>query len=193
MKKYLLLALFFTLCLTITTQAQDVILKVTGDEIKAKVMEITLAHVVYKLPEKTQDSLHVLDRKEVFMVTFANGTKEVLNQDTVPSEPTQLTPTQMALLGKKDAKIYYKGNGAMWGSALATWAFFPALVVVAAVPPKVNAREVSDFKYLSDPYYKAAYKKQAHKRKLGKVAMGAGIGVVTFSAVSMMLLLSSYQ
>ncbi|GAA4299195.1 hypothetical protein [Nibribacter koreensis] len=187
MKKQLLLSLLLAVLVSFSGFGQDIILKTNGDEFKAKVIEITLSQVLYTLPETKQDSIHALDRKEVFMVTFANGTKEVLNQESPEQAHVPLTPTQMALLGRKDAKLFYKGTSSMWGSTVATLLFFPAVVVIGAVPPKINAREVSDIKHLSNPHYAKAYKKQAHNRKLGKVAIGAGIGIVTVSAMSVML------
>lgn len=79
MKKVLLILMWALLVQV--AYGQDVIVKVNGDELKVKVLEINLSAILYQLPDSTQltDSTQVLSiaRSEVFMVRFANGTKEV--------------------------------------------------------------------------------------------------------------------
>lgn len=85
----------------------------------------------------------------------------------------------MYLLGKRDAKQYYTGNGAMWGSAASTLLAGPVgPVVIAVIKPRAKNNMVSDVSYLQDPHYVKGYEKQAHKKKAGKAAIGLGIGSV---------------
>ena len=71
----LLLALFSGL----TARAQDMLTKTNGDEIQAKILEITPLEVKYKRTDNPDGPLIVLRRSDVFMIRYANGGKELLN------------------------------------------------------------------------------------------------------------------
>jgi hypothetical protein len=79
-----------------------------------------------------------------------------------------------------DAKQYYKGNGAMWGSAASTMVMFPlglaGSLVIGATPPKVKSTLVSDVRLLEEQDYLKGYKEQAARKKRGKALAGVGIG-----------------
>lgn len=77
MKKYILSALFFLFLYN--AYAQDVILKLNGEEISARVTEINLNEVVYQHPDSVQGIFYGIPKAEVFMVTFANGSKELIS------------------------------------------------------------------------------------------------------------------
>ena len=178
MKTYCTL-LSFLLC-ALVAQAQDIIVTVTGEEIHAKVEEITLTHLLYRLPDSASASPLSIPKAEVFMVKYANGEKEVLAQEPAEEAEEVLTPQQMAALGRRDARLYYKGNGAMWGSAGSILVLSLAgPILIGAIPPKIDAQEVSNVTYLASPDYTRAYKRQAHKRKVGKAALGGAIGIGT--------------
>lgn len=194
MKKYITLALLFVLLHQV--QAQDKIVKTNGEELAAHVLEITLQEVIYRHPDSAQTGVfRQLPKAEVFMVQFANGTKEVFSEN-LPAATTAvaaLSPEQMYNLGRQDAIKYYKGNGAMWGSAASTVLFPYGLagpLIIGLVPPKAPKNGVSDHSYLSDPVYVKGYETQARKKKTGKVLAGTGIGL-SVVLVSVMVLLAS--
>lgn len=159
--------------------AQDVILKTSGDEINAKVIEITLHDILYKNPNSVSDSLYSVPKSEVFMVKYANGTKELMTSTpTEPGNPSERPPNELEALGRQDAKRYYRGNNAVWGSAGATLLLgLTGTIIVAAVPPKIQPSEVSDIRLLNNIYYAQGYRAQAHKKKVGKAALGGGIAI----------------
>ncbi len=74
MKKYLILFFFFASanCLI----AQDIILKKNGEEIYGSIKEISALEIKYN-DTLTVGVLRVINKSEVFMIKFRNGTKEV--------------------------------------------------------------------------------------------------------------------
>ena len=201
MKKAFLLSLLLTLLLQ-GAVAQDVILKINGEEIPAKVLEITLEAIRYKLPaDSLSGPTRQVARSEVFMIRYANGTKELFSENlpenqAVAEQQLPSSPQQMYLRGQDEARRFYRGNGALWGSA-ASSVLFPyglaGAVVIGAVPPRPALGRVSDPHLLLDPNFVRGYQKQAHRRKVGKVAIGAGIGTVTVLTAAMVLILSSWN
>lgn len=162
--------------------AQDTIIKKTGEEIPSRVLEITLHEVLYQHPDSLQGITWRLPKAEVFMVKFENGTKEVFEQqpDSLSGIAQSMTADELYALGVADAKQYYKGNGAMWGSAASTMVMFPlglaGSLVIGATPPKVKSTLVSDVRLLEEQDYLKGYKEQAARKKRGKALAGVGIG-----------------
>ncbi|MDO6391288.1 hypothetical protein Q4E40_14200 [Pontibacter sp. BT731] len=180
MKGAVLLLLFFSLHHLLL--AQDTIIKKTGEEIPSRVLEITLHEVLYQHPDSLQGITWRLPKAEVFMVKFENGTKEVFEQqpDSLSGIAPGMTADELYALGMADAKQYYKGNGAMWGSAASTMVMFPlglaGSLVIGATPPKVKSTLVSDVRLLEEQDYLKGYKEQAARKKRGKALAGVGIG-----------------
>jgi hypothetical protein len=76
--------------------AQDVILKQDGTEIKAKVLEIIDQYVKYKDFDFQDGPIRNIKRSDIFMITYENGQREVFKQETLvpdPPPPTPSTPT----------------------------------------------------------------------------------------------------
>lgn len=78
MKKLLLICL--ALIPLFATQAQDVILKRNGEEVQAKVQEISLHEIKYKRYDNLDGPMISILKQEVFMIKYENGTKEVFNE-----------------------------------------------------------------------------------------------------------------
>jgi hypothetical protein len=64
----------------ISVNAQDIILKQDGSEIKAKVLEITDQHVKYREFDFQDGPTRNINISEVFMITYENGKKELFNK-----------------------------------------------------------------------------------------------------------------
>ena len=197
MKKSVLLLLL--LALTQNAFAQDRIVKLNGDEILARVLEIGLQEVKFQHPDSLQGVLHSMPKSDIFMIQFANGTKEVFSQNLTENQPQNLShadPNSMYQLGREDARRLYKGNGAMWGSAGCAL-FLPyglaGSAAIGLVRPRAFRNPVSNISYLADPNYVKGYEQQAHRKKVGKVAAGAGIGVATITAIAVAIVVSVYN
>jgi len=79
MKKFLFVLVAVT-GFIFSANAQDIILKKDGSEIKAKVLEITDQQVKYKDFNFQDGPTRNINISEIFMVTYANGQKEVFNK-----------------------------------------------------------------------------------------------------------------
>ncbi len=174
MKRIILL--FSAVLFLLKTQAQDIIVKISGDEMKVKVTEITLNDIVYKHPDSLSGQPRTIAKKEVFMVKFANGAKEVI------------TNMEAEITSKV---VDYKGSNAFWGSAAASllppYGYVVPLGMMLTKPKIVNSN-VPNAALLNNINYVQGFEKQAHNRKIGKAAAGMGIGTVVFSAVAIVVL-----
>jgi len=66
--------------------AQDVITIKSGDDIQAKVSEITPMEVKYKKFDNLNGPIYSIPKTEVFMIKYENGTKDVFNLSNKPVE-----------------------------------------------------------------------------------------------------------
>ncbi|MFC6999814.1 hypothetical protein [Rufibacter roseus] len=84
MKTLLHTLLLLICCLQVV--AQDIIVKRNADEINAKILEITPEVVKYKRFDYLDGPTISLAKSEIFMIKYANGTKEVITAATAPSQ-----------------------------------------------------------------------------------------------------------
>ncbi|GAA3981205.1 hypothetical protein [Hymenobacter antarcticus] len=70
--------------------AQDTLVRRNGDELAVKVLEITPTEVKYRRTDNLEGPIVSVWRSDVFMVRYANGTKEVFN--SVPAYTAARTP-----------------------------------------------------------------------------------------------------
>ncbi|RDC62143.1 hypothetical protein [Adhaeribacter pallidiroseus] len=185
MKKTVLF--LFLLLLVLSTQAQDIIYKTSGDKVTARVKEITPSAILYQTTDSLQGPTLSLAKAEVFMVQYANGNTELIKLDfpTDDSGKPGQSPESLYQQGRRDARLYYKGRGAFWGSAAAgaTSLFTGGItltipVAMAVTPPRLGTLGVPDANLAQNPDYLKGYRKQAHLRKVGKTAAGTGTGIL---------------
>jgi hypothetical protein len=178
MEKYLLI--LFSFLLAQVAMAQDVIVKINGDELKARVREITTTDILYLSADTTDTLSYKLAKTEVFMVRFANGTKEVFTENLLAETIAKTTiadPAYMYQKGRQDARSYYHGTGALLGSAASVFLAGPVgPIIIGAVKPRARYNKALPAVSLQDPNYVKGYEKQAHNRKIGKAALGFGLG-----------------
>lgn len=89
--------LFFLLIASMSSiiSAQDVIVKRNGDQIKARIVEITTDNIIkYKDFEAPDGPIRNIRTQEVFMVIYQNGKKETFSATATPVTPAQVTPAQ---------------------------------------------------------------------------------------------------
>jgi hypothetical protein len=68
----------------VKTDECDLIILKTGDEIKCKVTEITLSEIKYKKCDNLNGPTISIDKNDVFVIKYSNGTKDVIN--IIPKE-----------------------------------------------------------------------------------------------------------
>jgi hypothetical protein len=121
------------------------------------------------------------------MVQYANGTIEMIKLDvpTGTQDAMVQSPEEMYRRGRHDARLYYRGRGVFWGSVAAGATSLVtggvALTIPAAMavtPPSRGTLRVPDVNLAQNQDYMKGYRKQAHIRKVGKAAAGAGTGIV---------------
>lgn len=162
----------------------DVILLASGDEIPGRVVSITPLQVCY-LPPAGADTLR-LAAAEVFLIRYANGTREVLHPAPAGPTETDLLPGQnegqRRALARQDAGRYYTDRAPFWGSLGATLYGGPLLGLVAPAliaPHQVAERNLNAPRpaLLADPAYNYAYRREAQHLKHGRAWGGYGAGV----------------
>lgn len=83
-------------------KAQDLMIMKTGDEKEVKVTDISAAEIKYKKWSNPNGPTYTVDRKEVFMIKYENGEKDVFNEEhPTPTASTPKEPEQGPLLVKK--------------------------------------------------------------------------------------------
>lgn len=90
------------------TRAQDLIIKTNGDEIKAKVQEITLNEVKFRKFENLDGPLYTVQKYEIFMIKYANGEKEIINASGT-GKPQEQGPIDYTIVLKGD-RYYQNGS-----------------------------------------------------------------------------------
>ena len=85
--------LFFAVfCVSITSVvAQDVITLKSGDDIQALVQEVGEVSVKYKKFDNPNGPTYVLSRSNIFMIRYANGSKDVFTDNTASVAPPLVT------------------------------------------------------------------------------------------------------
>jgi len=72
--------------------AQDVIVKTSGDEIQAKVIEITNDEIKYKDFDHQDGPIRNIKKSVVFMIIYENGDRETITPDEDKIQAEQSTP-----------------------------------------------------------------------------------------------------
>ncbi len=81
MKKLLFYSIIIALCsISINTNAQDLIIKKDGTDIKAKVLEIKITEIKYKNFDNLSGPIFTMLKSDVLMIRYENGTKDIFNE-----------------------------------------------------------------------------------------------------------------
>jgi len=74
--------LFFATFFVVFANAQDIIIKENGDEIKAKVEEVGSIEIKYKKFGNETGPTYTILKSDIFMIKYADGSKDVFEQTT---------------------------------------------------------------------------------------------------------------
>ncbi len=187
--------------------AQDIITDLAGAELTGQVLEITPTKVVYRTADSDPTlPPTVLDKNTLFMVRFANGTKEVFSPPSAPA--VEIAPTdegyaattlpassinltreqeeQLRQRGADDARRYYNRTGPFIGTMLGTAGTFGGIypgLIIALVKPKASKNKLLDPTLLAYPSYVQSYELTARKRKTWPVIGGYVSGLVLLGLI----------
>ena len=67
-----------------TLNAQDVIVFKNGDEVQAKVKEVTPSEIKYIRFDNQNGPAYTINRQDIFMIKYENGTKDVMTDLSKP-------------------------------------------------------------------------------------------------------------
>ena len=108
--KKLIFILFFLTGIAFSIHAQDVITLKSGDEIKAKVLDIDLTMIKYKKFDNQAGPSYTIEKNKVFMIRYENGTKDVFNDHPSGNESSQVKTSQPEIkISINKDQITYKG------------------------------------------------------------------------------------
>lgn len=182
-----LLILCSLLLFAVQAYAQDVILYTNGEEQPGKVLSITPDTVTYLSTQAGRSDTVRLATSSVFLIRYANGTKELLTKPATPPIERPMSKEEAYAKGRLDARKYYRAPGAFWGTygaTVLTGYGGPIVgVAVAASKPRPRNFVVPEAKLLQDPNYTAGYQRQAQNKKIGSAAGGFGAGVGTLVVI----------
>ena len=156
--------------------SQDIITKKSGEDILAKIMEVSESEIKYRKFESQEGPIFVLKLSSILMIRYEDGTKDIFAAEVI-EKPKQ----DMTLKGMQDAMANYQGrnSGAGWTSAT-TILFSPLIGIIpgaicASTEPSTRNLNYSDPELMKDFAYTTAYSRQAHKIKRKKVWGALGI------------------
>ena len=192
--------LIFSFCFS-----QDIITKKSGEDIQAKVIEVTTSEIKYKKFDNQTGPIFTISTMELLMIRYENGSKDIFTTPQNPVGQIQILGTDSAYFskrGREDAIANYHGrnSGATW---VTITTIYPLPILAgAAVAGICSAQEPKDWNLnypdstlINNRIYSEAYKKQAHKIKTKKlwhsfrvtsvsVVIFVGIGFVAVGALN---------
>lgn len=155
--------------------SQDIITKKSGEDIQAKILEVTSTEVKFKKFDDPEGPSFSIFKSDILMVRYKNGTKDVFNE--VGGSAGEMTNK-----GKKDADLNYRGanSGAGWTAAASiltspVLGLIPAVICSSSEPKEANLN-YKDVELMKNADYNKAYTDQATKIKRKKVWTNYGIG-----------------
>ena len=77
--KKIITCFFATLFVANSLFSQDILTKKTGDDIKAKVLEVTTTEVKYKKFDNLNGPVFSILKSELLLIRYENGSKDVFN------------------------------------------------------------------------------------------------------------------
>lgn len=87
--------------------AQDLIVKKNGDEVKAKVLEISVTEIKYKNFENIDGPLYTIPKQDVLFIRYQNGTKEIISaENSSPNLPATSVKSTSTVEDKTEQGSY---------------------------------------------------------------------------------------
>jgi len=111
MNRILLYCLMVLFCVT-GLYAQDIILKINGDEIRAKVTEIGINDVKYNRFDNLTGPIYTLSKSEIFKITYEDGShdifgKAIANPSVTPSVTSYSQPVDQTISNSTSQSTAY--------------------------------------------------------------------------------------
>jgi len=143
MKKIILL--FGVLLISICTSAQDIIYRVDGSEIRARVIEIIFDTIKYKNFGQLESPLLKISISDVFMIIYEGGEREIFKTKKQNDENNQINNTKHSIISKNNVSIDIidsRYNKILIGERPSAFASAVGLIVQPNVPIKDNEKNI---------------------------------------------------
>ncbi len=175
--------------LALQAHSQDLITKRSGEDIKAKIIEIGLNEVKYKRFDNPDGPLIIISKEEILIIRYENGQKEIFDSPALTSTKKSIVQ-DWKYQGELDAQKYYRGYRAHWaGTFIPTIFIGPLFGLIPAIGN--SSAQVKDKHLVNDnnpdwfknPDYHQAYTRAAKKMKTKKVWGGYLGGSLIFLGI----------
>ncbi len=173
--------------------SQDVLTKKSGEDIQAKVLEVTSSEIKYKKFDNLNGPTFTILKSDILMIRYENGTKDLFT-DTKKVETTIPTDRDLFREGQSDASKYYKGYKAAGTTVMATSLLLSPLVglipaaICATTDPKEENLNYPSVDLMKKVEYAEGYNQKAKKIKQGKVWTNWGVAFGINLALVLVLL-----
>lgn len=183
MTQKLLLSLL-SCCLFIVCQAQDRIIRKTGDTILCRITDASSREIRYKREDTVNATQYSLLKSHVALIQYQDGHTDSMREASAQPALTGSAAQVMAdpyTTGIKDASNNYYGSGAAATGTLITSllspiaGLIPAIACSSTTPSRENLG-YRDEASLSNPEYTRGYLKEARAIKQRRIWKNWGIG-----------------
>ena len=183
--RFLLLQLLLLLPLAFNTQ--DTILKVTGEEILAKIIGFSPEEVQFKKSGFEEGPTYILPLREIFMIK-TNGRKYVYQEHLENGNiPSGLTSEQLYRLGQTHAAEQYESLGDLALAGLTSCAVpyiaIPGFIIISMEEPKVRDGEWPNEELSKEEMYRKGYIKKKKELRNRSYLTGAGVGALFWAVI----------
>jgi len=110
MRKHLISLIMLVLLLPLGAMAQDQLLFLNGDEETVKIMEVTTDELKYKRWDNMDGPLFTVRKADLFMVKYANGTKEKFEAKAAAPASAARVPMDYSESERWVAEIRHKNH-----------------------------------------------------------------------------------
>ncbi len=181
--KLSILAVAFVFIFSSRSFSQDIITKVTGEDIRTKVLEVRPTEIKYLNFDNQSGPVYFLPTIEVLIIRYENGTKDIFNTKIVEHTDTVISQESQEQLGRQgtfDAIQYYEGYKPASTTTFVVGLLSPLAGLIPAItcastPPKDLNLNYPNRDLMNYYEYSKAYKAKAKKIKKERIWKNWGI------------------
>lgn len=172
---------------SLVIRAQDNIIKRNGEEIKAKILEITPTMIKYKRTDYLDGPIISVLKSDILMIRYKNGTKDIFYEEKQANQEKSKKNEKSVMVtyadGQRDAEKYYKKySPSANATALTTlgcgglFGLIPA-IATSTTAPTIENLGMPDRKLINNSEYYMGYTSMAKKIKSRQVWKAYGISI----------------
>jgi hypothetical protein len=167
--------------------SQDVLIKISGDSTRVKIVEIGLTEVKYKNYDDLGGITYGIYKTEVLRIRYADGRVESFSAEELAKS---MSPAEKCSCGRSDAENYHGMKGAGFACGAYCGPFAILGTAITRQTPKMGMRtaRLSDHKALfQDPFYLKCYNKKAKADLMNMELQGLIAAIVVPIAIALLI------